>query len=655
MIDDMTRPGRRLCWTSRVQGLLLLALLAGCATTHRAKEPVLPPPSADPTALTVMAEAALKRGDCRAAAESYAQAAAVGDAKLAKRATQVAMACEHLPAAWQAANRWRALAPTDPEANALYAAVALKLYRTADARVALREFWREEDQLNAAASQSKPGATAPSAPGSTVPPAPGAAMPSLPGAATPSAPGAKAPLRPGVTAPSKPGAVPSPESGATGPSDEKAKAPSVAGRADKTAKSMTELTALLLEESDAPAVLTAVSGALEPNANSPDTLILLGELSLAAYDGERAEGYAKRALQMAPKDLAALRVLARAYVMRGDASQAVAAARQEQSDDATRGGFDLAEVLASLDRSEEAHQQLEHLRAHGAPAAEVDRRLALLAFNSGDFKEARQRFSDLVTSGEGNDAAALYLADIAARDGDPDGAIAAYRRLYDSSVALSARSRAAALLLDRSARTEALALLDDYAADHPEDELDLTLAKARLLADHGEAETGLALLGAELERHPQHPQIEYDRAVILEQAGHVHESVEALEHMLADRPDDPTLLNALGYTLADHTLELSHAETLIRRALTVMPDNPAALDSLGWVHFREGDAKGAATTLARAYSLGHDAEIAAHWGEALWVSGQHGDARHVWAAALARDPESKPLKATLKRFLPDAH
>src|SRR5690349_24643535 len=102
MIADMTLPGRRLCRISRVPGLLLLAVLAGCVTAHRSKGPSLPPsPSADPTALTVMAEAALKRGDCRSAAESYTQAAAVGNAKLAMRATQVAMACEHLPAAWQ--------------------------------------------------------------------------------------------------------------------------------------------------------------------------------------------------------------------------------------------------------------------------------------------------------------------------------------------------------------------------------------------------------------------------------------------------------------------------------------------------------------------------------------------------------------------------
>lgn len=585
---------------------IVTAVLAACASTHPGNPKSTAAPQGDATALTVMAEADLKRGDCRAASETYAKAAAVGDAQLARRATQVAMACEHLPAAWSAATRWRSLAPGDREADALYAAVALKLYRTTEARAAINDFWRVEEQQSGAAT------TGPSA----ALPAPAAAPPAT--------------------------AVPG--SGSS----------SGARTQDRAAKGMTELTALLLEESDAPAVLTAMSGALEPTASSPQTFILLGELALAAYNGQRAQGYAQRALQLEPNDPAALRVLARSYVVRGDASQAVATARRAEAHDATRGGFELAEILASLDRSEEAHQQLEQLRTRGAPQAEIDRRLALLAYNSGDMKEARQRFSELITSGEGNDAAQLYLADITAREGDPDSAIASYRRLYDSSVALSARSRAASLLLDKSARTEALALLDDYAADHPEEELDLSLAKARLLADHGDANAGLAVLSSALERHPQHPSIEYDRAVILEQAGQVHESVAALEQMLKDRPDDPTLLNALGYTLADHKLELPHAETLIRHALVAMPDNPAAIDSLGWVQFRQGDARGAAVTLERAYSLGHDGEIAAHWGEALWVSGQQSEARRVWAAALAREPESKPLKATIKRLIPDA-
>jgi tetratricopeptide (TPR) repeat protein len=576
---------------ARTLCLIFAALLAGCAGLRQRPAPTA---ANDPTALTLTAEAALKRGDCRAAAEDYAQAAAAGDARLARRATEVALACEHLPAAWGAVTRWRTLAPSDHDANALYALVALKLYRTADARAAVGDYCR------AVLAQTAPEAAAANGPRRPRPA-----------------------LDPGVRA-------------------------------------LADLISLLLEENDAPAVLAAMSAVPEPTAGKPQALALFGELALAAYDGKRAEEFAQRALAHDPGDLPALHVLARAYVLRGDADHAIAIAHTALAVDAVRGGLELAEVLAALDRVEEAHQQLESLRGTGGiPAAEIDRRLALLAYQSGDLKEARLRFAALLASGEGNEGMQLNLADIAARDGDPERAIADYRRLYDSSVAVLARSRAAALLLERaahtdSARTEALTLLDDYAAEHPEEELRLTLAKAHLLADHGDADTSLKVLATALERHPRHPSIEYDRAVILEQAGHVHESVGALEQLLAERPDDPTLQNALGYTLADHSLELPRAEGLIRRALTVMPDSPAALDSLGWVHFRRGEARAAAGMLGRAYSIDHDAEIAAHWGEALWASGEQGEARRVWAAALAREPESKPLKATLERFLPDA-
>jgi len=578
---------------------VLAGLLAAC--TSAPQKPAAE--KHDPAALTVVAEIALKRGDCKGAAETYANAAAVGGAPLAKRASEVALACEHLPAAWTSVNRWRALAPDDRNADATYAAVALKLYRIPEARAAIGAFTRAKA------------------------PAPEVAAPTQ------------------GSAPAQ-GAVPGKGSAAGG-----GPAPGQEARRDI---GLPELTALLLEHSDASTVLAAMSGALEGSNPSPDTLALLGELALDSYDAQRAEHYAQQALDHDPKDFAAKRILARAYVIRGDGTKAIAEAREVMSADGKRGAFELAEILASLDRIEEAHQELDRLRSTKAPEAEVNRRLALLAYDSGDLEEAQQRFAEMVTSGQGDDSSLLYLADIAARTGDPDTALAAYRKLTDSSVALSARSRAAALLLTRKDRAAAMSLFDDYSSSHPESEFELTLAKARLLADHGEADTGLSLLGAALERHPAHPSIEYDRAVILERAGRVHESVEALEHLLTQRPDDPVLTNALGYTLADHNLELPRAESLIRRALTVSPDSPAVLDSLGWVRYRQGDAKAAVPMLARAYSIDHDSEIAAHWGEVLWQSGAHAEARRVWAAALARDPDSEALKATLARFIPDS-
>jgi tetratricopeptide (TPR) repeat protein len=420
------------------------------------------------------------------------------------------------------------------------------------------------------------------------------------------------------------------------------------------AADLSELAGLLLEQSDAPAVLAAMGGALDPGAISPDTDALLAELALNANDAQRAERYAQQALDKDPKQYGAKRVLARAYVVRGDALKAITIAREIVRDDSTRGAFDLAEILVALDRNEEAHQELERLRSTKASAGEIDRRLALLAFNTGDLKEAQQRFTDLASHGEAADASLLYLADIAARDGDTDAALAGYRRLADSSFGLEARSKAASILLNRSKQTEAMTLLDSYVSDHPDSEFETRLSEARLLAEHGAADEGLKLLATALERHPDHPAIEYDRAIILEHAGRVKESVDVLERLLKERPDDPVLMNALGYTLADHSLDLTRAEGLIHRALAASPDSPAVLDSLGWVRYRQGDAKSAAVDLERAYGLEHDADIAAHWGETLWTSGHHSEARRVWAAAIARAPDAPLLKATMARFLHDA-
>jgi tetratricopeptide (TPR) repeat protein len=536
-------------------------LVAGCSTRPEPKEDT----ASREATLTIIAEMALVKGDCKTASESYAEAAQHGAAPLARHASEVALACEHVPAAWKSATRWRALAPGDRQAAAMYATVAIKLYRIPDARAAIIDFAKAKDGSD-----------------------------------------------------------------------------------------LMELAGLLLEQSDAPAVLAAMSSALDPATTSPDTDALLAELALDANDAQRAQKYAQQALDRDPKQFGAKRVLARAYVVRGDAPKAIAIAREIMRDDATRGAFELAEVLVALDRNEEAHQELERLRTTKASPGEIDRRLALLAFNTGDFQEAQQRFADLASHGEATDAALLYLADIAARDGDTEAALAGYRRLADSSFALEARSKAASILLARSKRSEAMLLLDDYVSDHPDTEFETRLSEARLLADHGDAEGGLKLLATALEQHPNHPAIEYDRAVILERAGRVKESVEVLERLLKERPEDPVLMNALGYTLADHSLDLGRAEGLIHKALSATPDSPAVLDSLGWVRYRQGDAKGAVTELQHAYSLEHDGDIAAHWGEALWTSGKHQEARRVWAAAVARAPDAPLLKATMARFLTDA-
>ena len=143
---------------------------------------------------------------------------------------------------------------------------------------------------------------------------------------------------------------------------------------------------------------------------------------------------------------------------------------------------------------------------------------------------------------------------------------------------------------------------------------------------------------------PGYPDLQYTRATVLETGGRTSDAVGAVrDARCKERPEDPELLNALGFTLADHKLRLPHAEELIRTALAVSPDSPAIQDSLGWVLYRRGKKAQALPVLARAWQNSGDAEIAAHYGEVLWKSGDEGKARYIWQQALNSDPHRKHL------------
>src|SRR5690554_7688206 len=109
-------------------------------------------------------------------------------------------------------------------------------------------------------------------------------------------------------------------------------------------------------------------------------------------------------------------------------------------------------------------------------------------------------------------------------------------------------------------------------------------------------------------------------------------------------------LNALGYTLADRNQRLDEALEMIEKAHRLRPEDPAILDSLGWVHYRLGNLELAEELLRRAYAAFPDAEVGAHLGEVLWQLGKHREARDVWDEAAADAEDSSLIDATRERL-----
>ena len=141
------------------------------------------------------------------------------------------------------------------------------------------------------------------------------------------------------------------------------------------------------------------------------------------------------------------------------------------------------------------------------------------------------------------------------------------------------------------------------------------------------------------------------RGVAYERAGHWPQGERDLKAALELRPDEPELLNYLGYTWIDRGERLAEALGMVERAVAANPQSGAMVDSLGWAHYRLGDYKKAVDLLEQAVELeAGDPEINNHLGDAYWRVGRRIEAEYQWRRVLTLDPDAK-IKADVESKL----
>jgi Flp pilus assembly protein TadD len=148
----------------------------------------------------------------------------------------------------------------------------------------------------------------------------------------------------------------------------------------------------------------------------------------------------------------------------------------------------------------------------------------------------------------------------------------------------------------------------------------------------------------------------YSRGIAYERSNQWSLAEADLEHALELKPDQPLVLNYLGYSWIDRGEKLHPGLKMIEKAVELSPDDGYIVDSLGWAHYRLGDYPSAVEYLEKALELvPEDPTINDHLGDAYWKSGRTTEARYQWRRALQFKPEKedvKPIEAKLDGGLP---
>ena len=167
----------------------------------------------------------------------------------------------------------------------------------------------------------------------------------------------------------------------------------------------------------------------------------------------------------------------------------------------------------------------------------------------------------------------------------------------------------------------------------------------------GRIDAALDQVAMAIEYHPWDANLWMYRGGIYEQKGQLDASVDAFRTAYGLEPESATVLNALGYTMTNATRDYEEAQGYISRALEKEPDNPAIMDSMGWVLYMQAEVDEARPWLERAYALMPDPEVAAHLGEVKWTQGEEDAAIEIWTEALQIDPDNPVLNETVNRLL----
>lgn len=254
--------------------------------------------------------------------------------------------------------------------------------------------------------------------------------------------------------------------------------------------------------------------------------------------------------------------------------------------------------------------------------------------------------------------ARVLLGDVLAALDDTDGAREAYAAIPSGSpYYAAARAKLAWSYQSAKDADQGLGMARQAYEAYPADR-DAAVTYADLLRANEKFAESAQVLDGVITRAGGTPdwRLLYMRGIALERSGQWPAAEKDLVAALAQQPNEPDLLNYLGYAWIDRGQRLAEAMDMVKRAVAANPRSGAMVDSLGWAYYRIGDFRNAVEKLEEAVQLSPaDPEINNHLGDAYWRVGRKIEAQFQWSRALSLDPSAEikaDAEAKLKAGLP---
>jgi len=321
--------------------------------------------------------------------------------------------------------------------------------------------------------------------------------------------------------------------------------------------------------------------------------------------------------------------------------------------DADRFRLQYARLLIQDDKLESALTSLNALLKINPSSPEGLFTAGLVNMDLENYDDSIEQFKAYIAENDNTDQAKLYLSQIYIEQEAYSQASPLLRRINSRRYYIDAQVTLSTVIAKQSNVEAGLSYLRNIDVRGEDQIVRLILEQDSLLREFDQENRSFSLLGEALEARPDNPDLLYSRGLLAAQLDKLDVVERDLKKLIEIQPDNAHAYNALGYTLADQTERYDEALELISKALEFLPEDAFILDSMGWVHYRKGDLDKALSFLQRALSLREDAEIAAHLGEVLWITGKRSEAEEVWQKGKSWDQENVTLQKTIDRFLGD--